>query len=68
MGPLKGQCHEIVDHLSDIFSFVCSYGAKVESFKQNKNGTKSRDTVPLGNKYDEIFSKAVLILLCYLKN
>ena len=54
MGPLKGQCHEIFDHLSDIFSFVCSYRAKVESFKQNKNGKKSRDTVPLSNKYDDV--------------
>ena len=26
--------------------FACSYGAQVESFKQ-KNGQKSRDTVPL---------------------
>ena len=27
--------------------FACSYGAQVECFKQNKNGRKSRDTVPL---------------------
>ena len=27
--------------------FACSYGAQVESFKQKKNGQKSRDTVPL---------------------
>ena len=27
--------------------FACSFGAQVESFKQNKNGQKSCDTVPL---------------------
>ena len=26
--------------------FACSYRAQVECFKQNKNGRKSRDTVP----------------------
>ena len=59
--------------------FACSYGAKVESLKQNTNGRKYRDTVPLKQavsrsnfvktrlgKYFKVKKKRFKTGLCYV--